>query len=283
MTNWKKFPYDNTEFEFQDQSLEENWPALHSGDGVLYPDGDWVREQLEFVPQAAPPQFNGDITQLTTDLQSAWRCFHSGSFQQAVELSDRCGLLAHACANKATGIHASYLQEDEPIQQSSFLAAIARAEQAISVFPADANAHYFRAFNLGRYGQSISIVEALKRGMAGKIHESLSQTLQQAPGHAEAHTAMGMYHAEIINKVGKMIGRMTYGTSSDKALQHFESAVELTPDSPIAHIEYGNGLYLLFGDKKLDEVTDLYIRATEMHPLDAMEKLDIEAALAELE
>jgi tetratricopeptide (TPR) repeat protein len=76
---------------------------------------------------------------------------------------------------------------------------------------------------------------------------------------------------------------MTYGASADKALEHFEHALELTPDSPIAHIEYGNGLYLLFEDDRLDEVTDLYVKAIELQPLDAMEKLDIEAALAELE
>jgi hypothetical protein len=66
-------------------------------------------------------------------------------------------------------------------------------------------------------------------------------------------------------------------------LWHFDRALELTPGSPIAHIEYGNGLYLLFDDDRLDEVTDLYVKATELQPADAMEKLDIEAALAELE
>jgi hypothetical protein len=57
----------------------------------------------------------------------------------------------------------------------------------------------------------------------------------------------------------------------------------LNPDSPIAHIEYGNGLYLLFGDSRLDEVTEQYIKASEMKPKDAMEQLDIAAAEAELE
>jgi hypothetical protein len=92
-----------------------------------------------------------------------------------------------------------------------------------------------------------------------------------------------MYHAEIINKVGKLIGSMTYGANDKEAIRHFETALKLTPASPIAHIEYGNGLYLLYGDDRLDEVTDLYVKASEMTPLDAMEKLDIESANAELE
>ena len=61
------------------------------------------------------------------------------------------------------------------------------------------------------------------------------------------------------------------------------AALRLTPEAPIAHIEYGNGLYLLYGDRRLDEVSKLYVKASETEPLDAMEKLDVESALAELE
>jgi tetratricopeptide (TPR) repeat protein len=149
--------------------------------------------------------------------------------------------------------------------------------------PDDPNAHYFHAFNLGRYSQSISIVKALKQGAGGKVLASLRKTLRLQPDHAEAHTALGMYHAEIIDKVGKLIAKMTYGASEGEAIEHFETALELTPSAPIAHIEYGNGLYLLFGDDRLDEVTDLYVNASEFVPRDAMEKLDVESALAELE
>ena len=127
------------------------------------------------------------------------------------------------------------------------------------------------------------MVKALKQGIGGKIQKSLKRALELQPRHAEAHTAMGMYHAEIIDKVGKLIGGVTYGASESSAMEHFEAALELTPLSPIANIEFGNGIYLLYGDKKLDQVSDLYIKASEMEPNDAMEKLDVESALAELE
>ena len=80
--------------------------------------------------------------------------------------------------------------------------------EAFEAFPDDANAHYFHAFNLGRYSQSISIIKALKQGVGGKILGSLKSALKLEPKHAEAHTALGMYHAEIIDKVGKLIGRV---------------------------------------------------------------------------
>ena len=283
MSKWNKFPHENSAFLFKDKSLLKAWPDLHRGDQVEFPDADWVEQSLEHTPDAAPGSFDGDVSALAVIIQDAWRCFHSGDFQQATELSEQCGQLAHAVANKATGIYATYLVPDEASQQACYLSAIERAETAIEVLPDDPNSHYFHAFNLGRYSQSISIVKALSQGIGGKIQTSLHNALELEPDHAEAHTALGMYHAEIIDKVGKMLGKMTYGASAARALQHFDRALELTPDSPIAHIEYGNGLYLLYEDDRLDDVTDLYIKATELQPSDAMEKLDIEAALAELE
>lgn len=283
MSRWNKFPYNNAEFLYEGDSLRDNWAALHRGDRVEFPDAGWVERTLEEAPEAAPGRFNHDVESLAATIQDAWRSFHAGDFQKAVSLSEKCGHLAHAAANKAAGVYATYLEAEEGRQQACYLAAIKRAESAIEILPDDPNSHYFHAFNLGRYSQSISVIKALSQGIGGKIHTSLQNTLELEPEHAEAHTAMGMYHAEIINKVGKMLGKMTYGASAAKALEHFERALTLTPDSPIAHIEYGNGLYLLFEDVRLDEVTDLYVKASELQPADAMEKLDVEAALAELE
>jgi len=283
MNQWNNFPHDNSAFLFEGDALHQAWPDLHRGDRVEFPDTEWVQQCLDQAPGAAPESFDSGVSALAGIIQDAWRCFHAGDFQKATALAEQCGHLAHAAANKATGIYASYLEPDETTQQDCYLSAVTRAETAIQTLPDDPNSHYFHAFNLGRYSQSISVIKALSEGIGGKIHTSLQNTLNLEPEHAEAHTALGMYHAEIINKIGKMVGRVTYGASTGKALEHFDRALELTPGSPIAHIEYGNGLYLLFGDDRLDEVTDLYVKATELQPVDAMEKLDIEAALAELE
>lgn len=257
MTAWTAFPYPDDAYAYAGEDLAKSWVELHRGDCEVFPED--------------------------TALQEAWRCFHRGDFQQAVEQADAIGLDAHAVANKATGVYATYLEEDQRRRIALFHQAIERAEQAIEAFPDDPNSHYFHAFNLGRYSQSISVLKALKQGVGGKILKSLKRTIALQPNHAEAHTALGLYHAEILDKVGKLVGGMTYGASEKAALEHFARSLELTPRAPIARIEYGNGLYMLYGDDRLDEVSELYVEATETRPLDAMERLDVEAALAELE
>lgn len=283
MTDWNDFPYDAADYRYDGDALAAAWDTLHTGDCEPWPDEKHCQRVLEAHPDAAPPDFDGDVAGLAGALQAAWRAFHAGDFGAAIEQGIAIGVLGHAVANKATGIYAHYLEDDEKVQRDLYMAAAERAEIAMSELPADPNAFYFHAFNLGRYSQSISIVKALRQGIGGKIQSSLEQALALAPEHAEAHTALGLYNAEIVDKVGKMIGAMTYGASIDKAVEHFEAALALVPESPIAHMEYGNGLYMLHGDRELDRVTELYEKAAELAPRDAMERLDVECALAELE
>ncbi len=178
-------------------------------------------------------------------------------------------------AIKAAGIHATYLVDGEKEKLARYESLAALAEEAIAALPGEANSHYRRAFAIGRYSQCISITKALAQGLAGKVKESLDATLELAPKHAEAQTALGLYHAEIVGKVGGMLAKLTYGASAAIAEKHLTEATRLTPASPIAWIELGNGLLLLHGDKREDAVAEAYSKAAKVKPRDAMEALDV--------
>jgi len=83
--------------------------------------------------------------------------------------------------------------------------------------------------------------------------------------------------------VGALVAGMTYGAKKDSAVKHFDTALKIFPESPIAHIEYANGLLRLFGKARIDEAAKLYEQAAAAKPMDAMERLDVEVAKAELE
>ena len=127
------------------------------------------------------------------------------------------------------------------------------------------------------------MAKALAQGYGGKIRAALEAALKLEPKHADAHIAMGAYHAEIIDKVGAMVGGLTYGAKREKGEEHFQKALKLAPASPIACMEYANGLVMMHGKKMVEEAGRLYARAAAMKPRDAMEKLDVEMAKAELE
>jgi hypothetical protein len=275
---WAAFPYEAKTFDYGGDKLAKAWDKLHAGDAEPYPDDARIAKLLK-----ANPKLGKDAAAIAATLQQAWRDYHRGDFQSAYEAGASLGALGASVAVKAAGIHAVYLLDDEKEQLQRFEALGKLADDASKQLPDDANAHYRRAFAIGRYSQGISIAKALSQGLAGKVKESLDKTLKLAPKHAEAHTALGLYHAEIINKVGGLIGGMTYGAKAATGEEHLKTALKLTPDSPIAHIEYGNGLMLLHGDKKEDEAAGAYEKAAKLKPKDAMEKLDVEFAKAQLE
>ena len=279
-SKWAAFPHNAKAFAYAGEALKKAWPALHAGDCEPFPDAKRAKALLEAIGK--PPK-GLDAEGLSATLQDAWRAFHQGNFQAAYEAGEALGPLGASVAVKALGIHATYLLEDEAEQLKRYEQAAKLAEAAIKALPGEANSHYRHAFALGRYSQGISIAKALKQGIAGKVRESLNATLELAPKHAEAHTALALYHAEIIGKIGAMIGGLTYGAKAAEAESHIRTALKLTPDSPIAHIEHGNLLLLLHGDKQEDAAADAFEKASKCKPRDAMEALDAAHAKSQLE
>ncbi|MBA3507651.1 MAG: hypothetical protein H0T80_17985 [Betaproteobacteria bacterium] len=252
---WVKFPHDNA-YTFDVAALKKNWTRLHRGD-------------------------NEPLSKDASVLE-AWRHFHAGDFSRAVQAGLAAGGAGINAAIKAQAIYANYLEKVEKDKLALFEEAADFADERRKQMPTDANAHYLHAYALGRYSQGISVTQALARGFGGKIKEALLTALQLDGKHAEAHTAYGAYQAEVINKVGSMVAGMTYGAKNDSALESFERAVKLFPESAVARIEYANGLILLFGKRKLDEAQALFEAAAAMKPVDATERLDVELAKSEL-
>ncbi len=254
---WIKFPYPDATYTYSAASLKKNWPRLHVGDA-------------EPLPQDAA-------------LQAAWIAFHAGQFEQAVKSGLALGTAGYAVANKAACIYATYLEKSEAKKLGLYQEVAARCEQQQVERPRDAAGFYWHAYALGRYAQGISIAKALAQGIGGKVKASLDTTIKLEPGHADAHTALGVYHAQIIDKVGAMIGGLTYGAKREEGIKHFKKALRLNPDSAIARIEYANALVTLDGKKKKQEALALYAEAAACTPADAMERLDVQLAKEELE
>lgn len=280
-TTWSKFPHDQKPFDFAGEKLKKAWPALHAGDREVFPDEKRAASLIKSLGSKAPKGL--DASTLSGQLQEAWRAFHRGDFQQAFEAGQGLGPAGASVATKAIGIHATYLVDDEAEQAARFTRAVEIADQARQALPGEANSHYRHAFALGRYSQRINIAKALKMGLAGKVRDSLDRTLDLEPSHAEAHTALALYHAEIIGKIGALIGGMTYGAKASEAEKHIQAALKLTPASPIAHVEHANLLLLLHGDKKETAAANAFEKASKAKPLDAMEKLDAEHAREQIE
>ena len=279
-SGWAAFPHDAKGYAYAGDALKKAWPKLHAGDCEPFPDAKRAATLLKAAGKAAPKL---DADALAEALQEAWRVFHRGDFKAAFDAGNALGPVGASVAVKAIGIHATYLVDDEGEQLKRYEQAAKLAEAAIKALPDEANSHYRHAFALGRYSQGISIAKALKLGIAGKVRASLDSALELAPKHAEAHMALALYHAEIVGKIGAMIGGLTYGAKASEADKHIREALKLTPSSPIAHVEHGNLLLLLDARRNEDAAAEAYEKAGKCKPLDAMETLDAAWARAQIE
>ncbi len=279
-TRWAAFPHPDAKYDYAGAKLAKAWNKLHAGDLEPFPDEARVADLIAANPKLGKP---AQVGKLADTLADAWRAFHRGDFQDAFEAGNALGPLGASVAVKAAGIHAVHLLDDDKAREKRFSDLVKLAEAAIAALPGEANSHFRYAFALGRYSQCISIAKALTQGLAGKVKAALERTLELAPDHAEAHTALGLYHAEVVSKVGGLIAGLTYGAKAATGEALLKRAIELTPDSPIAHIEYGNGLMLLYGGKKEDQAAGEYEKAARLKPRDAMERLDAEFAASQIE
>ena len=257
MAKWTAFPHADNAYIYTAATLKKYWDRLHRGDCEPFPKDSKALD--------------------------AWIAYHAGEFEKAAELGLKAGTAGYNAADKAICIYANYLEKSEAKKLKLYEEVAARCEELQKREPKNVNAYYLHAYALGRYSQGISIVKALSQGLGGKVKASLEQALKLEPKHADAHIALGTYHAEIIDKVGGLIGGMTYGAKKDTGMAHFEKALKLNPDSAVARIEFANGMIMLLGNAKMKDAEKLYADAAKCKPADAMERLDVELAKSELE
>jgi tetratricopeptide (TPR) repeat protein len=252
---WTPLPYADVP-RFDPANLLTHWPRLHAGQGLQ--------------PPAPGP------------LAEGWACYHSGDFERAATIGLLHGREGLALANQATAIYANYLEPREAARLALFRLVAERAAAQSHAEPDNCQALYWQAYALGRYSQGISVARALAQGLGSKVKGALERVVALQPHHADAHIALAAFHAEVIDKVGALVGRMTYGVRADAAIELFERGLQLHPDSASALMEYARGLLMLQGDARLAEATRLYEKAAALTPADARERLDVELARAGL-
>jgi hypothetical protein len=251
MAKWTAFPYAG-DYNFDAESVKTQWARLHAGD-------------LEPVPD--DPR-----------LLQAWAHFHNGNFHQAMTQGLELGPDGLNVANKAVCIYANYLEKQEVRRHDLFWQVAERSAQHIQLQPGNVNAYYWRAYALGRYSQGISVAKALAQGLGSKVKADLEHVLKLQPAHPDAHIALGAFHAEVIDKVGELIGAMAYGAHKHTGLNLLQQALSFNVASTLGMIEYAHAMIMLGGDAMLSEANRMYMVAASSEPADAAERLDRELA-----
>lgn len=258
-------------------TVSESWPACPAPARTALEADDVVR--------LWPRLHGGDAEPLPDDpaLLQAWVLYHQGRFEAAARAGLALGTPGLSLSHKATCMQAIYVEPSEPRRLAMLLDVAERARRQQELAPQQPAGWYWQGHALGRYSQGVSVAKALARGLGGRVRSSLERTVALAPAHADAHLALANFHAEVIDKVGELIGGMTHGARKSLGRLHYSQALALQPESPVTLHECAQGLVMLDGAAAEAEARRLRERAATLPPVDAMERLYLEAVQAVLD
>lgn len=283
--NWKSFPLDQSAYDYSGDKLRQAWPQLTRGFGDYpFPDADWVLNMATQHPQAlektvaAGTGFSGkpeEAEAYAQKLQEVWRLMFRGDFAQAKAQGMALGIGGQIPAMFAQVVYAMFLVPDQAEKHRLLEEVIAYTDEAGDLVQADAVAQFGRVYAKARLGEELSVPVVLKRGYTSQIPQELDALLAKQPRQPFALALYGGYEAGVIRKVGKLVGKMTYGVSADKMETYFQRSFQARDDLPIGHYEYANALTYVYGDDEEQKVIEHLERAVAIKPISAMEALEV--------
>ncbi len=282
---WKPFPHDQSTFDYSGDKLREAWPRLTRGFGDYpFPDAAWVQQMASTYPEALQQTLDGDTgfsgqpgeaQQYAERLQDVWRAVFRGDFAAAKAQGMALGVGGQVPAMYAQVIYAMFLADNREEKHRLLEEVVTHTKNAGDLAKADSVALFGGAYAKARLGEELSVPVVLKRGYTTQIPKELDALLSAHPKHPYALALYGGYHAGVIRKVGKMVGRMTYGATADKMELYFQRSFQQSDDLPIGHYEYANALNYVYGDDEEQKALEHLQRAVSLQPANAMEALEI--------
>src|SRR3990167_4396168 len=129
-------------------------------------------------------------------------------------------------------IYAMFLVPEQEEKHRLLEEVIAYTDQAGDLANADVAAQFGRIYAKARLGEELSVPVVLKRGYTTQIPNELKALLAKQPQLPFALALYGGYEAGVIRKVGKLVGRMTYGVSADNMEKYFSRSFKAQDDLP---------------------------------------------------
>lgn len=283
---WKPFPYDQQAFDYSGDKLREAWPRLTRGFGANYPfpDADWVVTMATRHPEAlektvaAGTGFSGkpeEAQVYAEKLQDVWRKVFRGDFAQAKKDGLALGVGGQVPGMFAQVLYAMFLAPNQDEKQRLLEEVISYTDEAGPLLNADPIAQFGRAYAKARLAEDLPVPVVLKRGYTSEIPKELDALLAKQPNQPFALALYGGYEAGVIRKVGKLVGKMTYGVSADKMEQYFARSFRAADDLPIGHYEYANALAYVYGEDEEQKALEQLQKAVAIKPINAMEALEV--------
>lgn len=284
---WNKPPFDMKAFDMPPEQVRANWDALMTGLGVPYPSAELLRAGYERFPQLreAHKGFDGDFVKLERDLNDLWRMFLRGDYQAAMKYGQDLGPMGRLAGKVSQVFYAVYLEpnlNDKHMLLQDSANTIREFGASFEQMKKDKDplfrnnyvvARLAYIYAIGRIAEDVPIPVAIGRNYVFKVLGAIEDVQTMAPNNPLGRAARAGADANVVRKVGKATGRVTFGARQTNIRQDFESALKVA-DLAVIRYEYANAILYMNKKRDINEAIAQLKQAAATKPRFAMEALD---------
>lgn len=227
-----------------------------------------MRKRIFIALMASLPTFWAASPAAAQSFDDAVALTVNGEWLMAADIGAALGTSeGYALAAQALAIYGYHVAPKEE-KQPLFQRGMDYAEKAIELGPDSSEAYLQASHAMGRYAQTIGVLEALSDGYADRIKDVLDKAITLDPNNFNAYVSLGAWNAEIVNSAGIM-AKVLYGATEEDALASYARALEIAPDSASVNLEYAIGLLTLDKRDNAAQARKYFQRAIDLPVADA--------------
>lgn len=283
---WHRAPFGTTAFDMTPQEIRDNWDTLMRVMRVPYPSAEYLRVRHKQFPTIVNvgKDFDGDYEKLSAQVVNVWRLFFRGDYQAAMAAGDELGAVGQMAGKLAQMMYAIYLEPDlehKHMLLQDTINVIRKHGQTLDAMRKDPRFYNdfisircAYALAIGRMAEDVPIPVAIGRNYVFKLLSVTDDARQFAPMHPLGLTFRAGIDANVVRKLGKATGRVTFGAKPVNVEELYRRALEIVPDSAVIRYEYANSYLYLNKKKDIDRALEELAIAARQKPRFSMEALD---------
>ncbi|MFZ5722502.1 MAG: hypothetical protein ACOY33_02460 [Pseudomonadota bacterium] len=283
---WNKAPFGSQAFDMTPEQIKQRWPELMHLMGLLYPSPEYLRLRYDRFPvfRESYPDFNGDFDQLSRDIVNVWRLFFRGDYQEAMREGDKYGVAGKIPGKVSQLMYAIYLEpnlEDKHMLLQDVANTVRDYSNALDQMRKDKQFHadymplrVAYSYSIGRIAEDVPIPVAIGRNYVFKLLDATNDVLDVDPKNPLGLAFRAGIDANIVRKLGKATGRVTFGAKQTNVKGYFDEALQIVPNAAIIRYEYANAMLYMDKKKKIDMALNQLDQAAKTKPQFAMEAFD---------
>lgn len=287
---WLSYPSELPHFDYSGDKLKEAWPMLTQGTQQEFPDNNFFIRMAKKHPDlhnymlndAKQPDAHPALKALLDDnpaplaeaMQELWRLHYQGQYKESYKLGMQLSAAGAVPAIYSKLMYATFMVVDPTEKLAMFRDAAAQSEALLPMTPGYDFAEFGLLYARVRILERLNTTSALATGFLGSTQKSLHNFVERNPQNSLYPTTLGGIQAGVVERVGSMIGRITYGATATRTVEHFEQALELEDDLPVIYNEYIVALSRLSTKKYQNKIQTLAAKCATLTPFSAEEALN---------